>query len=179
MTKKYGVTIKEMPDGTFSARFVRSRTSRGTRIQKEQGGFLDEATAQAWGESAIETYRSARREASQRRAARRKTHRELEEQLSRLTYQELAQRIIGKTGDAEMAKNILEYRAETLWQEVIWRALKRGESEYDGTKIANQVVGQNWRERLNNALEGRLDHVDDAVKTMATANAQWLLRAAR
>lgn len=73
-----------------------------------------------------------------------------------------------------LAASLLKYRADLLWQEVAFRALKRGETESAAIELANNVVGKNWSQRLAKATSGDLDHVGSAVADMAFANASWL-----
>ena len=61
-----------------------------------------------------------------------------------------------------------------LWEEIVFRALKRGETEKFGVELANHTVGKNWAARQENARTGRLDEVSKLVTEMAFANAKKL-----
>jgi len=58
-----------------------------------------------------------------------------------------------------------------LWEEIAFRALKRGNCEKHAYELANEVIGKNWKERFAKALAGDLDHADEAARDMAVANA--------
>jgi hypothetical protein len=72
------------------------------------------------------------------------------------------------------AMDMLRSKAHGLWEEVVFRALKRGETEKFGVELANHAVGKNWATRKENARSGRLEEVSKLVTEMAFANAKRL-----
>lgn len=176
-------TISVKRDGdTFLVRYLRRR--RKTNIVVAcQAGFATAEEAQAWGEQAqkidLEERRHRRladpghqdavkRKRQQREQERQQT--DCENALRRLPLRELV--------SVSPNYGIFKERVETLWQEVAWRALKRGEKEHRAYQIADSTVGANWRERREKALSGMLDEVVDFVDTEAVANAKLMLHLA-
>ena len=170
---KFGVVVEQTGEA-FVARVVRRRTSCGTTIEREQSGFEDRSSAMAWGEVALTEYLAARESSKARKAKGRIARRERDAWLSAQTLQILAE----LSGKDEAAISLLKYRAELLWAEVSFRALKRGDTEGAAIELANRVVGRNWTQRLTKAMSGDLDHVHDAVTDIAIANASRLAQIA-
>ena len=77
-----------------------------------------------------------------------------------------------------LAQKELKERAELLWQEVGFRALKNGMEENAAVSLANQEVGRNWSERLAKSLSGDLDRISAAVTEAAVKNAKAIRDAA-
>jgi Protein of unknown function (DUF3622) len=167
---KYGLVV-EATDAGFAAQVVRHRTSQGNTIEEERDGFSGEADAAAWGQAALAEYLAARRGSNAQKRQNRRARREHEAWLDVQPLQTLAE----LSGADNSARSVLDYRADLLWQEVAFRALKRGLSGHEATAVANKVVGKNWRQRLAKAMSGDLDHVTDATADRAMANASWLL----
>jgi hypothetical protein len=167
MSKKYSVIVERV-DGAFTARVVRRRTSKGTTIEREQAGFSDQLSAKAWGEAALTQYLARRAQRAENRRARRNRQRERDAWLDAQPLQKLVELADAKD---KRALDLLRYKADLLWQEIGFRALKRGESEDTAVALANKVVGRNWTQRLAKAASGDLDHVKSAVHDMAVANA--------
>jgi hypothetical protein len=90
-------------------------------------------------------------------------------ELAKLSYRELAERAQAGSRSATLA---LKDRAELLWQEVAFRALKAGEPEAVALQRANEAVGRNWTQRLDRAAAGILDQVAGEVDALAVANAR-------
>ena len=72
----------------------------------------------------------------------------------------------------------LKERAELLWEEVGFRALKSGMEEKAAVSLANQEVGRNWTERLAKSRSGDLDRISAAVHEAAVKNAKAIRDAA-
>lgn len=174
MSEKFGVTVKQTGE-VYSARVVRRRTSRGTTVEREQGGFPDHAAAVAWGEAALAQYLAGRQDRNARRRAAKARRRKHDAWLDQQTLQKLAEL---SALDHE-ALSLLKWRADLLWQEIAFRALKRGETEAAALDLANRVIGKNWTQRLAKALRGDLDHAHEATTDMAVANAVRLVRIAQ
>ena len=94
-------------------------------------------------------------------------------ELAKLSYRELAER--AQTGSRSAARELKD-RAELLWQEIAFRALKAGEPEAVAMRWANEAVGRNWTQRLERAAAGILDQVAGGVDAQAVANARRILR---
>jgi hypothetical protein len=174
MTKKFGAVVHREGE-CYVARVVRRRTSRGTTIEREQAGFTDHASAAAWGQAALAEYLAARHSRNTRKAENRRTQQEHGAWLETQTLRKLAE--ISRA-DKEAA-SVLQYRAELLWAEVGFRALKRGEDEDTAIELANRMVGKNATHRLEKALSGDLDAVHEATTDMALSNAVRLAQIAR
>lgn len=178
MSKKFGVSIQQTDDG-FVARVIRRRTSCGTVVEREHGGFADRASAEDWGDAALAAYLADRRDRNARKTANRRAARERRHErhvwLAAQTLQKLAE-ISDTDRDASA---LLEDCAGLLWSEVAFRALKRGETEDAAVFLADTVVGKNWTQRLAKAMKGDLDHVHEAIADMALANAVRLSRLAQ
>lgn len=178
MSKKFGVTIQQTAEG-FAARVVRRRTSRGTTVEREHGGFADRATAEAWGESALADYLADRQVRNARQKAGRRAARERRRERSAWLTAQTLQKLALISGSDQDAASLLKDCSELLWSEVAFRALKRGETEDAAVTLANALVGKNWTQSLTKALNGELDHVHEAVMDMAFANANRLARLAQ
>jgi hypothetical protein len=180
MATKYGVTVTQS-GAQFVARVVRRRTSRGTTVEKE-ATFEDRPSAEQWGASALAEYLESRRVARQKQKTtqtkRRKGHRESQAWLSDQTFQGLADHITQHGPRASLAQKELKERAELLWQEVGFRALKSGMEESAAISLANQDVGRNWAERLAKSRSGDLDRISAAVTEAAVKNAKAIRDAA-
>ena len=161
MATKYGFTVTQS-GAQFIARVVRRRTSRGTTVQ--------------WGASALAEYLESRRVARQKKKTAqtraREGRREGQAWLSDQTYQGLANHITEHGPRARLAQKELKERAELLWQEVGFRALKNGMEENAAVSLANQEVGRNWTERLAKSRAGDLDRISAAVHEAAVKNAK-------
>ena len=171
---KYGFTVTR--SGTqFVARVVRRRTSRGTTVEKE-ATFDDRPSAEQWGAAALAEYLKSRRVARQKKktaqARAREGRREGQAWLAEQTFQGLANHITQHGPRAHLAQRELKERAELLWQEVGFRALKNGMEENAAVSLANQEVGRNWTERLAKFRSGDLDRISAAVHEAAVKNAK-------
>ena len=175
MSKKFDVTIQQTAEGVI-ARVVRRRTSRGTTVEREHGGFADIASAQAWGEATLADYLADRQARNARQKATRRATRERRRERSAWLAAQTLQKLAEISGSDQDAASLLKDCSELLWSEVAFRALKRGETEDAAVVLADAVVGKNWAQRLTKAMNGELDHVHEAVMDMAFANAVRLAR---
>jgi hypothetical protein len=178
--KKFDVVVSPFPDG-FCAQVVRRRTSRGVTIEDSRSGFLTAEEAQAWGRNALSEYllaREAKKDVRrQNRADSQARKKEGEQWLRDLTYQALAECMA--SGDrAALAQEELRSRAEFLWKEIVFRGEREGASEKDAVAAANEAVGRQWSDRLERAVLGKLDLLEDGVHALAVANAKRLLNTA-
>ena len=135
------------------------------------------------GASALAEYLESRKVARQKektaKTRRREGHRESQAWLSAQTFQGLADHITQHGPRASLAQRELKERAESLWQEVSFRAWKSGVEERAAVSLANQEVGRNWTERLAKSLSGDLDRVSAAVHEAAVRNARAVRDAGR
>jgi len=175
MSGKYGVIIKQAGEASFTAHVVRRRTSRGTTIEREKAGFDSHDAAMAWGEAALAEYLAARKTRTANRKKARTERRSHEGWLETQTFEVLA----GLAGTDKGASSVLKHRADLLWQEIAFRALKRGEQEHAAYALADKVAGKNWTQRLAKAASGDLDYANEAVRDMAITNARRLLEQGR
>jgi len=98
--------------------------------------------------------------------------------LNAQTFRGLADHITQHGPRARLAQKELKERAELLWQEVGFRALKSGMEESAAISLANQDVGRNWAERLAKSRSGDLDRISAAVGEAAVKNAKAIRDAA-
>jgi hypothetical protein len=93
--------------------------------REEQDGFEDRSSATTWVTRQLVEYLAARDSSKARKKQNRSARREQEAWLDDQTLQILAD-LSRKDG---FAAPLLKYRADLLWQEVAFRALKRSETE--------------------------------------------------
>ena len=172
MAEKYGFTVTQS-GAQFVARVVRRRTSRGTTVEKE-ATFQDRPSAEQWGASALAEYLESRRVARQKEKTAQGRRREGQAWLSEQTFQGLANHITQHGPRARLAQKELKERAELLWQEVGFRALKNGMEE----SAAISLASRNWAERLAKSRSGDLDRISAAVTEAAVKNAKAIQDAA-
>lgn len=85
---------------------------------------------------------------------RKKQLRLLEQQANNMSYQELSLQ------EEDFFQNYLKNRIDLLWDEVVFRrVVKDGLEEDRAIEIANEQVGKNAKERLENAKSGHLDRI--------------------
>jgi Protein of unknown function (DUF3622) len=172
--------IRIIPTGSgYTAQFIRRRTAKGTVVQKEACGFVDERAAESWATEALQAYVAARRQRSKNRAvnhaARRRNERAIDEWLNSLSYKEIAEAVVQKHEHAAAALQKLKWDIESLWDEVAFRVMQNGGTQQVALALANEEVGKNWRRRIENALAGKLDHTNEGVEQIAIDNARRIL----
>ena len=169
--KKIVCHVIESPGG-YTAQVLRRGTSRGTTVEREQTGF-GERTAQALAGFLAErtTRKTAKREQRLRAAQRRKTQADW---FAQQTYQSLAEHCAANGEHSAEARAAIKSRAETLWQEIAFRALKQGEPENRAFAWANEAVGRNGTQRWAKAVSGDLDRLAGLARELAMANARRL-----
>jgi Protein of unknown function (DUF3622) len=175
MPKKFDINVVQTAAGEFTASVIRRRTSRGTTVERQQAGFTDRERATAWAQSELANYlamRERRRENQKKnRKERRVAEAVCEAWIAAQTLKSLAECIRHGGHYAISAEHALQCKAEMLWEEIAFRALKRGDCENHAYELANKVIGKKWKDRFAKALAGELDHADQAVRDMAVANA--------
>lgn len=173
-SKKFGAYAARAADGSWIARIVRRRTSRGAVVERERPGFGDQESAQAWADEQLASYLARRKDLAAKRresrAARRTRQAERAAIVGGYSYRELALR-----SEAELdCRDTFKEKAELLWQEVAFRMLKEGASDDEAFAEADARVGRKHRDRLDKAKSGILDTVSFSTWQMAIANAQFL-----
>lgn len=180
--KKYAFIVAPTASG-FLVQIIRRRTSRGTTIERVQDGFVTQEEANAWGGKELAAYLAQRRAQREDRRARRVWGRLRKKEeavwLEQQTYADLAECSLSPNPRANLARDTLRSRANLLWQDVAFRALKSGTSENDAIEMANKHVGRNWTQRFKKAQQGNLDILGRGVTELAVANAQRLLNISR
>ena len=174
--KKFGAFAIHATDGSYTARVVRRRTSRGTVVERERSGFENHETAQAWAAEQLELYLTQRKERNLKNNASRSASKirraEREEVVRGYNLRELVERSEYERDCHEAFKR----EAELLWQEVAFRMLKEGASDDEAFAEANTRVGRKYQERVEKAKSGLLDTVEFGTTQMAMANAQFLMQ---
>ena len=171
MSRKFSIVLERIGD-KFAAIVIRRRSRGGTKVERRQGGFPDQKSANAWAKKAFDEVQAERRRihaASRRERGARKAERDA--WINSQSLKQLAECIRDNGQYAAAAKEVVQWKADLLWQEAAFRALKRGTCENHAIALANETVGKNWTHRFAKALAGNLDHVKDAVTAMAVANA--------
>jgi hypothetical protein len=172
--KKYSAFAIHNADGSWVARIVRRKTSKGSVVERERVGFDSQETAQAWATEQLALYLAQRKEQIAKRNAKRSAHRirqaERAALVSKYSYRELAER-----SEHELdCRAEFKARVELLWQEIAFRMLKEDASDYEAFAEADTRVGRRYQERLDKAKSGLLDTVEFGTRQMAVANAQFL-----
>jgi Protein of unknown function (DUF3622) len=175
MPKKFDITVVQTVAGEFTASVIRRRTSRGTTVERQRAGFTDRESAVTWAQSELANYlaiRERRKENQKKNRKERRVREALcEAWIEVQTLKSLAECIRGGGQYAISARHALQRKAEMLWEEIAFRALKRGDCEKHAYELANEIIGKKWKERFVKALAGDLDHADEAARDMAVANA--------
>lgn len=176
--KKYSAFTIHNADGSWVARVIRRKTSKGPVVERERVGFDTQENAQAWASEQLVLYLADRKERTAQKNARRSTHRirqaERAAVVGRYSYSELAER-----SEHELdCRAEFKAKAELLWQEIAFRMLKEGASDDEAFAEANARVGRKYWDRLSKAKSGLLDTVLFGVHQMAFANAQFLVQRA-
>ncbi|NBQ58556.1 MAG: DUF3622 domain-containing protein [Opitutaceae bacterium] len=165
--------------GGYTAQVLRRGTARGTTVEREQTGFTERASAEQWAAQALagflavrEAHKLAKRKSRRRAGERCKARAEW---LALQTLQSLAAHCEANGEYREVALDEIKSKAETLWQEIVFRAIKQGEGEKRAFAWANESVGRNWTERWGKALSGDLDRLTGFTRDLAIANAKRTL----
>lgn len=172
--KKYAFVIRK-ESGSYIAEVIRRRTAKGTKVERSRT-FQTSEEASAWATAELESYLATRR----RRAKRKKRHpvraarKGQEAWLATQSLQTLAQLFQGNAELAEGARQTLKSKGELLWRAVGFAVLRNGASDFVAMSIADETVGKNWTQRLEKALEGELDRLDQAMSEMAVERAKQL-----
>lgn len=163
----------------YTAQVIRRGTSRGTTVAREQTGFGERASAEQWAAQALagflavrEARKLAKREGRLRARQRAKVRAEW---LAQQTYQSLAAHCEANGEHRVAALAAIKSQAETLWQEIAFRAMKQGEPETRAIEWANEAVGVTGAQRWAKALGGDLDRLAGFAYELAIANARRLL----
>lgn len=169
--KKFTSQRHKTTDGTWEATIFRNKTSRGSVQHDKKTGFPTESEAIVWAALRIVEIVAAKAASNKQRSAnkavRRREQSEAKGKIAKMTCVELA-----TFGDRYRDEIIS--RAESLWEEVVFRAMKSGASEREATEQANKSAGRNSTEMLVKAANGDLDTLDTGVREMAIANARRL-----
>ena len=175
--KKIVGHVIESPGG-YTAQVLRRGTSRGTTVEREQTGFGERTAAEQWAAQALAGFlaertarKTAKREQRLRAAQRRKMQADW---FAQQTYQSLAEHCAANGEHSAEARAAIKSRAETLWQEIAFRALKQGEPENRAFAWANEAVGRNGTQRWAKAVSGDLDRLAGLARELAMANARRL-----
>jgi hypothetical protein len=176
--KKYSASTIHKEDGSWVARVIRHKTSKGSVVERERVGFDTQENAQAWASEQLVLYLADRQERVARRNANRSLRRIRQAAraavVDKYSYRELAER-----SEHELdCRAKFKAKTELLWQEIAIRMLKEGARDDEAFAEANARVGRKYQERLDKAKSGLLDTVLFGVHQMAFANAQFLVQQA-
>ena len=176
--KKYSALTIHNADGSWAARVIRRKTSKGSVVERERAGFDTQENARTWASEQLALYLADRKERTAQKNAKRTAHRirqaERASVVSKYSYRELAER-----SEHELdCRTAFKAKTELLWQEIAFRMLKENASDDEAFAEANARVGRKYHERLDKAKSGLLDTVLFGVRQMAFANAQFLVQQA-
>lgn len=176
--KKYSAFTIHNADGSWIARVVRRKTSKGSVVERERAGFDTQDAAQSWVTEQLALYLAQRKERTAQKNAKRSAHRihraERAAVVGKYSYRELAER-----SEHELdCRAEFKAKAELLWQEIAFRMLKEDASDDEAFAEADARVGRKYQERLDKAKSGLLDTVLFGVRQTAFANAQFLVQQA-
>ena len=177
-SKKYSAFTIHNADGSWVARVVRHKTSKGSVVERERAGFDAKENAQTWATEQLALYLAQSKERTTQKNAKCSAHRirqaERAAVVGKYSYRELAERSEHELDcRAEFKK-----KAELLWQEIAFRMLKEDATDDEAFAEADARVGRKYQERLEKAKSGLLDTVLFGVCQMALANAQFLVQQA-
>lgn len=174
--KKYSAFTIHNADGSWVARVVQRKTSKGSVIERERAGFDSQEDAQAWATEQLALYLTQRKERTLQKNAKRSSRRirqaERAALVGKYSFRELAERSEHELDCREKFK----VEAELLWQEIAFRMLKEDASDDEAFAEADARVGRKYWERISKAKSGLLDIVLFGVHQMAFANAQFLVQ---
>lgn len=95
----------------------------------------------------------------------------IEEEANNMNYQELSFQ------EEDFFKNYLKNQVDLLWNEVVFqRVVKDGLEEHRAIEIANEQVGKNAKERLENAKNGNLDRVQAFLEKQIQSRLKKLVK---
>lgn len=176
--KKYSALTIHNADGSWIARVIRRKTSKGSVVERERTGFDTQENAQTWASEQLALYLAGRKERTAQKNAKRSAHRirqaERAAVVGKYNYRELAER-----SEYELdCRAEFKAKAELLWQEIAFRMLKEGASDDEAFAEADDRVGRKYWDRISKAKSGLLDTVLFGVHQMACANAQYLVQQA-
>jgi len=176
--KKYSAFTIHNADGSWVARVVRRKTSKGSVVERERVGFDSQETAQTWASEQLTLYLVQRKERTAQNNAKRSAHRirqaERAALVGKYSYRELAER-----SEHELdCRAEFKAKTELLWQEIAFRMLKEDDSDDEAFAEADVRVGRTYQERMDKAKSGLLDTVAFGTRQMAFANAQFLVQQA-
>ena len=175
--KKISCSVIKSSSG-YTAQVIRRGTSRGTTIEREQTGFGDRASAEQWAAQALAGFlavREARKLAKhESRLRARQRGKVRDDWFAQQTYQSLAAHCAANGEYSAEARAKIQSQAETLWQEIAFRALKQGEPENRAFAWADEAVGCNRTQWWAKAVSGDLDRVAGLARELAMANARRL-----
>ncbi len=176
--KKYSAFTIHNADGSWVARVVHRKTSKGSVVKRERAGFYNQENAQVWATEQLALYLAQRKERTAQRNVKRSAHRIRQAEraaiVGKYSYRELAER-----SEHEL-DCCAEFKAKTelLLQEIAFRMLKEDASDDEAFAEAYARVGRKYQERLDKAKSGLLDTVAFGTRQMAFANAQFLVQQA-
>ena len=176
--KKHSVFTVHDADGSWIARVIRRKASKGSVVERELAGFDSQKAAQEWATEQLALYLAQRKEQTAQKNAKRSAHRVRKAERAALvgnySFRELAER-----SEHELDCRIeFKAKADLLWQEVAFRMLKEDANNDEAFAEADARVGRKYQERMNKAETGLLDTVVFGMRQMAFANAQFLLQQA-
>lgn len=120
--------------------------------------------------SVVETNKRKKKKVCKKKN-KKKQLRLIEEQANNMNYQELSLQ------EEDFFKNYLKNQVDLLWNEVVFqRVVKDGLEEHRAIEIANEQVGKNAKERLENAKNGNLDRVQAFVEKQIRSRLKKLVK---
>ncbi len=176
--KKYSAFTIHNTDGSWVARVVRRKTSKGSVIERERTRFNSQEAAQTWASEQLALYLVQCKERSAQKNEKRSAHRirqaERAALVGKYSYRELAER-----SEHELdCRAEFKEKAKLLWQEIAFRMLKEDASDDEAFAEADARVGRKYQERMDKAKNGLLDTVAFGTRQMAVANAQFMVQQA-